>query len=63
MSKENFEKAMKFVFSIEGGYSDKKNDRGGKTNYGVTQTTYDEYRKSKNLELESVKNIPNKLIV
>lgn len=57
MSKENFEKAIKFVFFIEGGYSDKKNDRDGKTNYGVTQTTYDEYRKSKNLKLQPVKNI------
>ena len=41
MSKENFEKAMKFVFEMEGGYSNRKDDRGGKTNMGVTQKNYD----------------------
>ena len=57
MSKENFEKAMKFVFEMEGGYSNRKDDRGGKTNMGVTQKNYDAYRTTKKLPLQDVRNI------
>ncbi|MCA1490081.1 secretion activator protein [Ensifer sp. NBAIM29] len=41
----------------EGGWSDHKDDPGGKTMYGVTQATYDGWRKSKGLPLRSVKLI------
>ena len=34
-----------FVLAREGGWSDKKADRGGKTNCGITQPTLDEYRR------------------
>lgn len=35
----NFEKSLTFVFGSEGGYSDHPNDRGGKTNMGITEST------------------------
>lgn len=41
----------------EGGWSDHKDDPGGKTMYGVTQATYDGWRKSKGLPLRSVRLI------
>ena len=51
MSKENFQKALEFVFHAEGGYSNHKNDRGGATNMGVTQTAYNAYRQRKNCHI------------
>lgn len=32
-----FDKALAHVFGVEGGYSDDKNDRGGKTMLGITE--------------------------
>ena len=57
MSYENFQKALEFLFPSEGGYSNHKNDKGGATNMGITQNTYNAYRKSKNLPIKDVKNI------
>lgn len=37
----SFDDCMNFVFKWEGGYSDHKCDRGGKTNFGITQATLD----------------------
>jgi len=34
-----FEECFKQVLNIEGGYSDNPNDKGGKTNYGITEAT------------------------
>ena len=36
---EKFLKAMKVIFKNEGGYSDHPNDKGGKTNLGITTAT------------------------
>jgi lysozyme family protein len=36
---ERFIAFIKEILDIEGGYSDRKNDRGGKTNYGITEKT------------------------
>ena len=33
----NFQKALKEALGIEGGYSDNKDDNGGKTNFGITK--------------------------
>ena len=40
MYDKNFEKIVQLVFGSEGGFSNHPNDRGGRTNYGVTQATY-----------------------
>lgn len=41
-----FDDALAFVLKAEGGYSNNKNDRGGATNKGITQVTYDKWRTS-----------------
>ena len=53
----NFETVMDYVFKSEGGFSDRKNDLGGRTNKGVTQTTYNAWRKKKGLTPKDVKGI------
>lgn len=52
---KNFEKIVELLFGLEGGYTNHPNDRGGKTNYGVTQDTYNAWRKMNNLPPGSVK--------
>lgn len=42
----------------EGGYSDRENDLGGKTNYGITQFSLDEYNNLWNSYLKKGKNFP-----
>ena len=54
---KNFETIMKYVFKSEGGFSDRKNDRGGRTDKGVTQRTYNDWRKKKGLPPKDVKGI------
>lgn len=39
-----FDYCLRFVLDREGGYSDHKSDRGGATNFGITQKTYDASR-------------------
>lgn len=55
----NFEDCLAFVLrpGIEGGYSNRKADRGGPTNRGVTQATYDEWRERKGYDKRSVRYI------
>lgn len=57
MTKENFEVALQFLFPSEGGYINDKDDKGGPTNMGVTQSTYNAYRKRKGLPVKDVKYI------
>lgn len=52
-----FSKMLDFVFEHEGGYVNHPNDRGGSTNMGVTQTTYDGYRTQKGLSKRNVKQL------
>ena len=54
---ENFNKIIKYTHEAEGGFVDNKNDRGGRTNMGVTQRTFDAYNKKMNRPLKDVKNI------
>ena len=51
----NFEKILELLFGIEGGYSNNPNDKGGMTNYGITQNTFNAWRKMNNRPLGSVK--------
>ena len=39
-----FDQCLKFVLEREGGYVCDSSDRGGATNCGITQATYDDYR-------------------
>lgn len=50
-----FKDILNIILKSEGGFSDIAADHGGKTNYGVTQATYDRYRSSIGLEKRSVK--------
>jgi lysozyme family protein len=43
MYSELFEKAFKILIDLEGGYVDDPNDRGGKTKYGITTFTYNNW--------------------
>jgi lysozyme family protein len=45
------------VLGAEGGYSDHKSDRGGKTNFGITQSVYDEWRIGKGFGRQPVVGI------
>ncbi len=57
MEDKKFKKALDFVLLMEGGYVNHPDDSGGETNFGITKSVYDMYRKSKNLPARSVKNI------
>lgn len=53
----SFDSALKFVLQWEGGYVNHPADPGGETNLGVTKATYNSYRTSKKLPLQSVRSI------
>lgn len=56
-NKELFKKALSFVLKWEGGYSNNPNDKGGATNKGITQNTYNAYLQSKGRPTKDVRNI------
>jgi lysozyme family protein len=56
-NKDLFKKALKFVLAREGGYCNNPNDRGGATNKGITQNTYNSYMVSKGRPTRDVRNI------
>lgn len=57
-SKERFDQFVKQILSEEGGYSNRAEDKGGATNFGITQTTLKAYNKKNNLDTaEDVKNL------
>ena len=35
---DRFEKIFDYLLKVEGGYSNDKNDRGGKTKYGIIES-------------------------
>ena len=49
-----FDRALAFVLAREGGKVDDPQDRGGRTNQGVTQRVYDAYRKRQGLDHRDV---------
>lgn len=59
MTDKLFKKALNFVLAREGGYVNNPNDRGGATNKGITQGTYNAWLKSKGKATKDVKNITN----
>lgn len=50
-------KAFDLLMVNEGGYVDNPNDKGGKTNYGVTQVTFDTWNRIKDRPLRKVHTI------
>ena len=52
-----FETALPFVLRWEGGFVDHPNDPGGRTNRGVTQRVYDDWRRRQGLMPRDVKLI------
>lgn len=55
--RERFERALRFIIAVEGGISNDKDDRGGLTGFGVTQGTYNQYRRWKHWPLRPVTEI------
>ncbi len=49
-----FEQALAHVFVIEGEFSNKAADRGGATMFGITQMTYENWRRTKGLPVQPV---------
>lgn len=54
---KEFQWALHIILNLEGGVSHHPADRGGLTNLGVTQGTYDLYLKSKGLPAADVREI------
>lgn len=52
-----FEQALSFVLAREGGYVDHPLDKGGATNKGITQATFDSWRSRLRLHTSPVKDI------
>ena len=52
-----FRQALGFVRQAEGGYANNPADKGGATNLGITQGTYNSWRKSNKLPSKDVKSI------
>lgn len=52
-----FEAFMKQLHKFEGGYSDRKSDKGGKTKFGITQSTWNAFGKEVNPKVTEVKDI------
>lgn len=52
-----FERALRFTLAHEGGYSNHLADKGGSTYLGITQLTYNEYRRRHKLAVADIKEI------
>lgn len=50
----SFDRALEFTLRWEGGYVNNPADRGGATNKGITQSTYDSWRTAKSTNRQSV---------
>lgn len=57
MAKDNFPQALRLVLADEGGVSNHPADRGGLTNKGITQATYDAWRELHGRPTRSVRAI------
>lgn len=52
-----FDQCLNVILRFEGGLSDVRGDKGGLTNCGITQATYDQFRKDSSLLSRSVAQI------
>lgn len=53
----SFESALNVILNFEGGYVNDKDDRGGATNFGITQSTYNSWCKQNGQRPKNVRNI------
>lgn len=53
----NFDAAIKIVLQHEGGFADNPADHGGRTNYGITQRTYNAWLAKNNKPAADVKDM------
>jgi hypothetical protein len=56
-SATDYRRSLDFVLRSEGGFVNHPNDPGGATNQGITQGTYNDYRRDKGLSTQSVQFI------
>ena len=54
---KRFETLLNYVFEDEGGFNDDPVDRGGRTNFGITQDSYNFYRDRRGIPRDDVRNI------
>jgi len=54
LPKGNFNETMKLMLNLEGGKTDEKSDRGGRTNFGITQRTYNDWAKQNKIKSSDV---------
>lgn len=54
---DDLDKSLEFLLDEEGGWSNHPSDRGGATMYGITQNTYNAWRKKKGKAPLTVRNI------
>lgn len=57
MTRDNYPKIMAWIRGHEGGFVNHPEDPGGKTNFGITQRTYDAFRKSQGFGTRNVRMI------
>jgi lysozyme family protein len=57
LKKGNLQQSMDIMMKLEGGKSDLKSDRGGRTNLGVTQREFDKFRQKQGLAPKDVFSI------
>lgn len=57
MTSARFLDSLPFILRWEGGYVNHPNDPGGATNKGVTQRTYDRWRRRQGLESQDVRKL------
>jgi lysozyme family protein len=60
MSSNKFLSSLPFVLRWEGGFVDHPNDPGGRTNKGITQKVYDQYRLRRGEPAQDVKSIADR---
>ena len=53
----DLDRALDYLLRHEGGWSNHPADRGGATMYGVTQATYNQWRRQKKRSAQQVRNI------
>jgi len=54
----DFDTALSFTLSVEGGWVNHPDDPGGATKWGITHRTYDRWRRQNHLPMQTVRLMP-----